>query len=159
MTDEQPKKGADRFLEEVLAAGAEAGLKALAASNGMDPARAETAMIAKAGGKLAGRGAALAVGHAKKTVLALFTDPVAKNLRELELDAASGALEAKVAERLADAETEEDVAHVFSAVEASTRSWGGGPSEGRRREEASSPSRRWCTPSIVSRTRKACPSA
>lgn len=123
MTDEQPKKGAERFLEEVLAAGAEAGLKALAASNGMDPAGADTAMIAKAGGKLAGRGAALAVGHAKKTVLALVTDPVARKLRELELEAATEALEAKVTERLADAETEEDAAHVFAAVDATARSW------------------------------------
>lgn len=124
MTDEQPKKGAERFLEEVLAAGAEAGLKALAASNGMDPAGADTAMIAKAGGQLAGRGAVLAVGHAKSTVLSLFTDPVAKKLRELELEAATEALEAKVTERLADAETEEDAAHVFAAVEATARSWG-----------------------------------
>jgi hypothetical protein len=124
VTEEQPKKGAERFLEEVLAAGAEAGFKALAASNGMDPAGADTAMIAKAGGKLAGRGAALAVGHAKKTVLALFTDPVAKKLRELELEAATEALEVKVTERLEDAETDEEKAHVFAAVEATTRSWG-----------------------------------
>ena len=123
MTDEHPKKGAERFLEEVLAAGAEAGLKALAASNGMDPAGADTAMIAKAGGKLAGRGAVLAVGHAKKTVLALFTDPVARKLRELELEAAIAAFEAKVTERLVDAKTEEDAAHVFTAVDATARSW------------------------------------
>ena len=36
MTDESSKK--DRFLEEVITAGAEAGLKAVAASSGMDPA-------------------------------------------------------------------------------------------------------------------------
>jgi hypothetical protein len=124
VTEEQPKKGAERFLEEVLAAGAEAGFKALAASNGMDPAGADTAMLAKAGGKLTARGGALAFAHAKKTVLALFTDPVTKKLRELELEAATEALEAKVTERLEDAETEEEVAHVFAAVEATTRSWG-----------------------------------
>ncbi|MCA9613395.1 MAG: hypothetical protein KC586_11635 [Myxococcales bacterium] len=121
MTDESSKK--DRFLEEVITAGAEAGLKAVAASSGMDPAGPEAAMLAKAGGKLVGRGASVAVEHAKKLALSLFSDPVAKRLRELELEAASEALEAKVEERLEDAPNEEEAAHVFSAVEATARSW------------------------------------
>ncbi|MCB9604586.1 MAG: hypothetical protein H6720_30065 [Sandaracinus sp.] len=121
MSDESSKK--DRFLEEVITAGAEAGLKAVAASSGMDPAGPEAAMLAKAGGKLVGRGASVAVEHAKKLALSLFSDPVAKRLRELELEAASEALEAKVEERLEDAPNEEEAAHVFSAVEATARSW------------------------------------